>query len=290
MSTASPAGVTRQPREDTRRRIEALRREIRVHDHLYYVLDRPVISDAEYDRRLDELKRLEGLYPDLVTPDSPTQRVAGAPLPAFPEVRHLAPMLSLDSVVHEEDVRRFIDRLRQALGQGRPTFVAEPKLDGASIEVVYERGALVRAGTRGDGERGEDVTANVKTIRSVPLRLVDDGRPPPERLSVRGEVLMATAAFRRLNEQLARAGKPLFANARNAAAGSLRQLDPRVTAARPLEIVFYDVLAMAGGPALTRHWERLEALRGWGLRVSPHNRQVESDEEISPIISDRSRR
>lgn len=280
MSTASPAGVTRQPREDTRRRIEALRREIRVHDHLYYVLDRPVVSDAEYDRRLDELKRLEGLYPELVTPDSPTQRVAGAPLPAFPEVRHLAPMLSLDSVVHEEDVRRFIDRLRQALGQGRPTFVAEPKLDGASIEVVYERGALVRAGTRGDGERGEDVTANVKTIRSVPLRLVDDGRPPPERLSVRGEVLMATAAFRRLNEQLAREGKPLFANARNAAAGSLRQLDPRVTAARPLEIVFYDVLAMAGGPALTRHWERLEALRGWGLRVSPHNRQVASDEEI----------
>ncbi|WP_437588880.1 NAD-dependent DNA ligase LigA [Sorangium sp. So ce1000] len=283
MSTASPAGITRLPRvprERARRRIEGLRREIRVHDHLYYVLDRPVISDAEYDLRLDELKRLEGLYPELVTPDSPTQRVAGAPLPAFPEVRHLAPMLSLDSVVHDEDVRRFVDRLRQALGQGRLTFVAEPKLDGASIEVVYERGALVRAGTRGDGVRGEDVTANVKTIRSVPLRLVGGGGPPPERLSVRGEVLMATDAFRRLNEQLAREGKPLFANARNAAAGSLRQLDPRITAARPLEIVFYDVLVMAGGRALTTHGERLEALRAWGLRVSPHNRRVESAEEI----------
>ncbi|WP_437854374.1 NAD-dependent DNA ligase LigA [Sorangium sp. So ce363] len=283
MSTASPTGVTRLPRlprGDARRRIEALRHEIGAHDHLYYVLDRPVISDAEYDRRLDELKRLEGLYPELVTPDSPTQRVAGAPLPTFPEIRHMAPMLSLDSVVHGEDVRRFVDRLRQALGQGRLTFVAEPKLDGASIEVVYERGALAHAGTRGDGERGEDVTANVKTIRSVPLRLVDGGQPPPERLSVRGEVLMATAAFRRLNEQLAREGKPLFANARNAAAGSLRQLDPRVTAARPLEIVFYDVLAIAGGPAPTTHWERLEALRGWGLRVSPHNRRVESAEEI----------
>ncbi|AUX37521.1 MULTISPECIES: DNA ligase LigA-related protein [Sorangium] len=179
MSAAAPAGVAPFARDDARRRIEALRREIRAHDHLYYVLDRPVISDAEYDRRLDELKRLEGLYPDLVTPDSPTQRVAGAPLPAFPEVRHLAPMLSLDSVVHEEDVRRFVGRLRQALGQGRLALVAEPKLDGASIEVVYQRGALARAGTRGDGERGEDVTANVKTIRSVPLRLVDGGLPPP---------------------------------------------------------------------------------------------------------------
>ncbi|WP_437608051.1 NAD-dependent DNA ligase LigA [Sorangium sp. So ce834] len=280
MSAAAPAGVAPFARDDARRRIEALRREIRAHDHLYYVLDRPVLSDAEYDRRLDELKRLEGLYPDLVTPDSPTQRVAGAPLPAFPEVRHLAPMLSLDSVIHEEDVRRFVDRLRQTLGQGRLALVAEPKLDGASIEVVYQRGALARAGTRGDGERGEDVTANVKTIRSVPLRLVDGGLPPPERLSVRGEVLMATAAFRRLNGQLASEGKPLFANARNAAAGSLRQLDPRITAGRPLEIVFYEVLAMAGGPALTTHWELLEALRGWGLRVSPHNRRVESAEEI----------
>lgn len=280
MSAAAPAGTPRLTREEARRRIEALRREIRRHDHLYYVLDRPEISDAAYDRLFDELKRLEALYPDLVVPDSPTQRVAGAPLPAFPEVRHLAPMLSLEAVVDEEDVRRFVDRLRKALGRDRLAFVAEPKLDGASIELVYERGALVRAGTRGDGERGEDVTANVRTIRSVPLRLAEDGRPAPERLSVRGEVLMAIDAFRRLNEQLAREGKPLFANARNAAAGSLRQLDPRITAARPLEVVVYDVLAMTGGPAPATHWELLEALRGLGLRVSPYNRRVESAEDI----------
>jgi len=249
MATTPTEGLTR---EEARRRIERLRRDIRRHDHLYYVLDRPAISDAEYDRLFAELERLEKAFPDLVTPDSPTRRVAGEPLPAFPEVRHLAPMLSLESVRGPEEVRAFCERARQALGGRPPVFVGEPKFDGLSIECVYEEGMYTRASTRGDGERGEDVTANVRTIRSVPLRLRGAPLTAPRLLSARGEAILPVTAFHRLNAELAKAGKPLFANPRNAAAGSVRQLDPRVTAGRPLEVFFYDILAVVPSRSLAR--------------------------------------
>ena len=248
-----------------------LAEEIRHHDHLYYVLDRPEITDEQYDALFEELRSLERARPDLVAPDSPTQRVAGAPGETLPSVRHLAPMLSLESVTRPEDVRAFVTRTRAASRTLR--LVAEPKLDGVSIEVVYEDGRLVRAATRGDGVRGEDVTANVKTIRSVPLRLRSTVRPVPRLLAVRGEVLMKKEAFRRLVSH-ARPGEPAFANPRNAAAGSLRQLDPRITASRRLDVLFYDVLSCEGA-AFATHAEELDALLAWGLPVSDAVRVVE---------------
>ncbi len=237
--------------------------EIRHHDYLYYALDRPEITDEQYDTLYNELVALERDRPDLIAPDSPTQRVAGAPSAALPSVRHLAPMLSLESVTRPEDVRAFLTRAGQ---KERAHLVAEPKLDGVSIEVVYESGRLVRADTRGDGVRGEDVTANVKTIRSVPLRLRGTPRSVPRLLAVRGEVLMTKSAFRALVSN-ARPGELVFANPRNAAAGSLRQLDPRITASRRLHVLFYDVLACDGARFPT-HEAELDALRAWGLPVS----------------------
>ncbi len=266
--------------ERARRRVEGLRSEIRWHDHLYYVLDRPEISDAEYDRMFAELQALEEAHPEFITPDSPTQRVAGKPLPEFPEVSHLTPMLSLDSVTDPQEVRRFDQRVRDALEGSKVRYVAEPKFDGLSLELVYEDGALARASTRGDGERGEGVTENVKTIRSVPLRLRDGERRTPALLAVRGEAILRVEDFRRLNEELEREGKPVFANPRNAAAGSIRQLDPRITSRRPLRIFFYDLLALEGGPALRTHGAVLDALRNWGLRVSEQIRVCDSIEEV----------
>lgn len=263
-----------------RARMQKLADEIRRHDYLYYVLDRPEVSDREYDQLYAELRDLEAAHPDLAQVDSPTQRVAGVPLTAFRSVRHLAPMLSLDSVTTAVDVKAFGARVAQALPKfAGSSFVVEPKFDGLSIEVVYEHGGLVRASTRGDGEHGEDVTANVKTIRSLPLRLRTQPRKAPARLAVRGEVLMTKQAFRTLREELARKGEPPFANPRNAAAGSLRQLDARITASRPLEVVFYDVLACQGAPAFSTHAEELSALRDLGLPVSSDNRVVHSLED-----------
>jgi DNA ligase (NAD+) len=278
--TASRADRPGLAKAEARRRIESLSREIQRHDYLYYALDRPEISDEEYDRLFGELRRLEEAFPDLVRPDSPTQRVAGAPLPSFREVRHLAHMLSLDSVTDPQEVRRFDRRVRAFLGRDRVDYVAEPKLDGLSVEVVYGRGLLVRASSRGDGVRGEGVTENVKTIRSVPLRLHEQVRPAPRLLAVRGEVLMPVAAFRRLNAELAREKEPPFANPRNAAAGSLRQLDPRVTAERPLGVLFYDILRQDGGPGIATQWEALEALSAWGFPVSEHRRRIAAFEEV----------
>jgi DNA ligase (NAD+) len=277
-SAASPA---------VRARAEALRARIRHHDHLYYVLDRPQISDAGYDRIFEELRRLERAHPDLVTPDSPTQRVAGQPAAAFPEVRHVARMLSLDAVTEEAYVRRFLERLVRAVPRERGGFVLEPKLDGLSVEVVYEGRGLAHASTRGDGERGEDVTANVKTIRSVPLRLPEAA---PRRLAVRGEVVLPRARFAALNRALAREGRPLFANARNAAAGSLRQLDPRVTAGRGLEMFFYDVLLAEGVAAPRTDSEQLAALRAWGLPTVPEARRSTSLDEVLAYRRDLERR
>ncbi|HTO74956.1 MAG TPA: NAD-dependent DNA ligase LigA [Thermoanaerobaculia bacterium] len=278
--SASRAEGRPPSRAEATRRVAFLRREIHRHDRLYYVLDRPEIPDEDYDRLLAELSLLEETFPDLVTPDSPTQRVAGAPLPAFSPVRHLAPLLSLESATDPEEVRRFDARTRKTLRRDRVAYIAEPKLDGLSVEMVYEHGELTRASTRGDGETGEGVTENVRTIPSVPRRLEKGRAPLPSRLAVRGEVVMPIAAFRRLNAELEKSGQPLFANPRNAAAGSLRQLDARVTAKRPLEVLFYEILRQEGGRRLETHGEALESLRSWGLPVSREWRRLDAFEQI----------
>ncbi|HYC22582.1 MAG TPA: NAD-dependent DNA ligase LigA, partial [Candidatus Bathyarchaeia archaeon] len=266
--------------EQARRRAGKLRAEIRRHDHLYYVLDRPEISDAAYDRLFAELSRIEAEFPALVSPDSPTQRVAGEPLAAFPSVRHVVPMLSLESVTDPAAVRSFVTRLEAVRGRRRVALVLEPKFDGLSLELVYERGKLARASTRGDGVRGEGVTANVKTIRSVPLELSDCARSVPRLLALRGEAMMPERDFRAHNRQLEREAKPVFANPRNAGAGSLRQLDPRITSRRRLTVFFCEILAISGTSAPRTHWEALSALRDWGLRTSPLSRHAESADDI----------
>jgi DNA ligase (NAD+) len=270
--------VARTREAPPRERIEHLRDEIRRHDYLYYVLDRPEISDAEYDALFEELVRLEAAHPELVTDDSPTQRVGGAPVAAFPTVRHRAPMLSLESVGTAEEVVRFDERVRRALGGSRIDYVVEPKFDGISIEVIYEDGRLAGASTRGDGERGEGVTENAKTIRSLPL-VLQESRSAPRVLAVRGEVVMTLAEFASLSSELERTGATIFANPRNAAAGSLRQLDPRITAKRHLEVFFYEILAHERGSLVQSHWQALTALREMGLPVWHDNRHVTSVDE-----------
>jgi DNA ligase (NAD+) len=268
------------------KRVRELREAIRRHDFLYYVRDSPEISDAAYDELFRELRRLEEDYPDLLTEDSPTQRVAGAPLSAFEAVEHAAPMLSLDSDADPDALRRFDERLRKAVGEnGRVEYVAEPKLDGASVELVYEQGRLTRAATRGDGRRGEGILANVKTISAVPLGLRADEVSVPDLLSVRGEVIMRIEAFEQLNERLMEAGRVPFANPRNAAAGALRQLDPRITSSRPLDIYVYDILA-AEGLELETQWQVLETLRQWGLRVNDLPRLVTTVEGLLEYHAD----
>jgi DNA ligase (NAD+) len=270
MATAQPSrrekgALGRLSRNETARRLEALRREIRRHNYLYYVESKPEISDEEYDRLFEALRRLEAAFPDLITPDSPTQRVGAEPREEFPIVEHTTPMLSLDATREEAEVRRFDTRLRKALGD-HVRYVVEEKFDGVSVELVYEGSVLARAVTRGDGRRGEGVTENVKTIRSVPLCLRNEEREVPPFLALRGEVLMNISAFKTLNRQLLEAGEEPFANPRNAASGSLRQLDPRITGGRPLEFVAYEVLAVEGKD-FTAHTQALQALRAWGLRV-----------------------
>jgi DNA ligase (NAD+) len=265
---------------EAHRRIDALREDIRRHDHAYHVLDRPEISDEEYDRLFDELRRLEQMHPELVTPDSPTQRVGGAPLPAFTQVRHSVPMLSLDSVTAPDAVRQFDRRIRRSIGD-RTKYVLEPKFDGLSLELVYEDGGFVRASTRGDGVRGEDVTHNVRTIPALPLRLRTGAAAAPRVLAVRAEALMHIDDFSALNAALERAGKPMFANPRNAAAGSIRQLDPRITASRRLNLVVYDELVIIdGGLRLDTHWDVLNRLQDWGLRIAPLARHADTLEEV----------
>ena len=254
------------PKEAARRAAE-LRREIEYHNYRYYVLDAPVISDAEYDALMRELQALERRYPELVTPDSPTQRVGAPPRPDMGEVRHRVPMLSLDNAFGEEEVRDFDRRVRERLGAGRVRYACEPKFDGASVSLRYEEGVLVEAGTRGDGYRGEDVTPNVRTIRTVPLRLQGEGWPRV--LEVRGEVVIPKDDFRRLNEERLARGEPPFANPRNAAAGSLRQLDPKVTAARPLAFFPWGFGELSE-PIAGSHSAALARLRGWGFRVTEH--------------------
>lgn len=269
--TTAPIGHAHMTPAYARRRIEHLREQIRHHDHRYYVLDRPTISDAAYDALMRELLKLETLFPELVTADSPTQRVSGQVREGFRTVPHHAPMLSLDSTTDPDAVRQFDARIRAVVGPSL-RYVLEPKFDGLSIELVYRDGLLVSASTRGDGERGEDVTANVRTIRAVPLRLQSSTVAVPRLLAVRGEVLMRRADFAALNERLQRAGQPLFANPRNAAAGSVRQLDARITASRTLDVCLYDVLAIeAHKPAATAS-DYSDWMRAWGLKISPHRR------------------
>ena len=254
-------------------RAAKLRERIGYHNYRYYVLDDPEIPDAEYDRLLRELQQLEQQHPGLRTPDSPTQRVGAQPLSAFGEVRHELPMLSLDNAFSDEELGEFDRRVRERLGVDTVEYTGEPKLDGVAVSLLYEDGRLVRGATRGDGSSGEDVTQNVRTIQSIPLRL--RGKGYPQRLEVRGEVFMSHAGFRKLNEDAAAAGHKTFANPRNAAAGSLRQLDPRITAQRPLEIYCYGVGAVAGGELPDRHSGVLTQLRDWGLRVYPGIERVD---------------
>lgn len=280
MRTAAPARPLSgtPPPEAPAERARALREEIRRHDHLYYVLDQPEIPDEAYDRLFDELVRLEAARPDLVTPDSPTQRVGGAPRAGVATARHVVPLLSLESTRDFADVVRFDERVRRAAGGSAAVYVLQPKLDGVSLEVVYEGGVLTRAVTRGDGVEGEDVTPNARTIRSLPLRLGGD-HAPPGRVAVRGEVILRVPDFAALNQRLAGAGEAPFANPRNAAAGSLRQLDPRITAARPLAFQAYEILDAAGA-AFTTDLEALHALVSWGFRLPERIRTAPSVEGV----------
>ena len=248
-------------------RVLALRAAIARHDHRYYVLDDPEVPDADYDRLMQELKRLEAANPELVTADSPTQRVSGAPASAFGEVRHRVPMLSLDNAFVAEDIERFDRRVRERLElEGPIAYSCEPKLDGLAVTLLYENGRFVRGATRGDGVHGEDVTANLRTLPTVPLQLVGEGFPAV--LEVRGEVFMSLQGFERMNRAALARGEKVFVNPRNAAAGSLRQLDSRITATRPLEIFFYGTGFVEGAELPDRHSEILARLRTWGLRVS----------------------
>ena len=256
-----------------RQRVARLRGEIDHHNHRYHVLDDPEITDAEYDRLLRELRALEHEHPELVVPDSPTQRVGGTPIAEFAAVRHRKPMLSLANAFSREDVESFDRRVRERLEtEDSIEYCCEPKLDGLAVSLSYRNGTLAIAATRGDGTVGEDVTHNIRTIKSVPLRL--SGRAWPDLLEVRGEVFMSIAGFEALNKRAAEKGDKLFVNPRNAAAGSLRQLDPRLTATRPLEIFFYGTGVVEGQQLPGRHSEVLEKLRGWGLRTSPETRVV----------------
>ena len=253
-------------KERAARRAAELRAEIDEANYRYYVLDNPTLSDAEYDRRLHELQTLEAQYPDLVTPESPTQRIGAAPLAAFAAVKHTVPMTSMDNAFADEGLRDWDARVRKGLDvEGPVVYTAEPKFDGVSVSLRYEHGVLVQAGTRGDGYTGEDVSANVRTIRAVPLKLRGQGWP--DVVEVRGEVVIPIADFKRLNEEQLSRGERVFANPRNAAAGSLRQLDPRITANRPLSFFPWGLGAVST-PFAPRYSDVAARLKAWGFRVS----------------------
>ncbi|MGB5540835.1 MAG: NAD-dependent DNA ligase LigA, partial [Gammaproteobacteria bacterium] len=252
-------------RPAARERAQALREQLHEHNYRYYVLDAPAISDAQYDDLLRELQGLERQYPELLTPDSPTQRVGAPPVKTFGEVRHEQRMLSLDNAFSDEELADFDRRVRELLEIDTVEYAAEPKLDGLAVSLLYRDGVLVRAATRGDGSTGEDVTRNVRTIASVPLKLA--GKGIPKLLEVRGEVYLPLKGFETLNRQQAAQGQKTFVNPRNAAAGSLRQLDPSITAQRPLEMFCYGVGKVEGGRLAGRHTEIMGQLRDWHLRV-----------------------
>ena len=248
--------------------IEKLRQKIDEHNYRYYVLDAPLVSDAEYDKLFQRLKALEAEHPTFITSDSPTQRVGAAPLKEFAKINHDVPMLSLENAFDDEGITAFDRRIHERLKIETPIeYCCEPKLDGLAVNIRYENGLLVQAATRGDGTTGEDITENIKTIRAVPLRL--RGHHFPRILDVRGEVFMSKKGFEELNKQAEKKGEKLFANPRNAAAGSVRQLDPRITASRPLELYCYGVGMVEGFKLPQKHYEILKQLSDWGLRINP---------------------
>ena len=260
-------------------KITALQTTLRHHEYQYHVMDSPEVPDAEYDRLMRELRELEAAHPELITPDSPTQRVGATPLGAFEQVRHEVPMLSLDNAFDEESYLAFYKRVQDRLkNRDDITFCCELKLDGLAVSLLYEKGLLVRAATRGDGTTGENITVNVRTIRAIPLRLHGDNIPA--RVEVRGEVFMPQAGFEALNEEARRTGSKVFANPRNAAAGSLRQLDPRITAKRPLTFFCYGVGLLEGGEMPRSHMARLQQFKAWGLPVSDRIRLCHSSDEV----------
>ncbi|HBR17323.1 MAG: DNA ligase (NAD(+)) LigA [Deltaproteobacteria bacterium RIFCSPLOWO2_12_FULL_43_16] len=271
-------------KDDIKKEIEKLREDINFHNYSYYVLDNPVISDAEYDKLMRQLEELEAKNPHLITPDSPTQRVGAKPLEKFGTITHTMPMLSLKNAFKFEEAKEFDERVKRLLSpqpKEEIEYVAEPKIDGLAIELIYEDSRFTAGSTRGDGYTGEDVTQNLKTIKSIPMRLLKGQRARgkgqeietanikiPSRLEVRGEVFLPLKAFEKINKDREKSGEPLFANPRNAAAGSLRQLDSRITASRPLDIFCYGV-GVIGGVKFTTHWETMEALKTFGLKTNP---------------------
>jgi DNA ligase (NAD+) len=255
-------------------RVAKLTETLERYNYRYHALDDPEVPDSEYDRLMLELRALEAEHPELLTPDSPTQRVGAAPVAAFGAVKHRLPMLSLDNAFSEEDVRDFDRRARDRLKREDPiVYSAEPKLDGLAVSARYENGVFVQGATRGDGETGEDITQNLRTIAALPLKLRTDR--PPRVLEVRGEAFMPLAGFARFNKEAVARGEKTFVNPRNAAAGSLRQLDPKMTAARPLDLYIYALGVVEGGKLPARHSETLQALRQWGFKISPQSRVVE---------------
>jgi len=266
--------------ENVKARLDELRVELNHHLYRYHVLDDPEISDAAYDRLYDELKALEDEHPELITPDSPTQRVGAPPSDKFEKSRHLTPMGSLDKVTTDEALAKWEEDVRKRLDSDEPVaYVIEPKIDGSAINLVYEQGKFVRGATRGDGYQGEEVTPNLRTISAIPLQMRDIGDELPPVLEVRGEVYMPLSGFREFNERLASEGKATAPNPRNAAAGSLRQKDSSITAARPLSIWIYGV-GRREGLATTTHWETLEWLREHGFRTNPYAERLESIEDV----------
>jgi len=273
--------------EDIRKRAAELREALHRHNYLYYVLDQPEISDAEYDRLMQELIALETAHPELIEPDSPTQRVGALPLEKFETVAHTIPMLSLENAFGKEEVLAFDQRVRRFLNTDWPlVYTAEPKMDGVAVELVYENGRLVEASTRGDGYTGELITLNIRTIKMVPLVLLDTVSVTiPSRLEVRGEVFIPVEAFKQLNKERLDKDEPAFANPRNAAAGSLRQLDSRITATRPLDIFCYGV-GMVTDVEFASHWEILQTLKALGFRVNSHIKARATIEEILVYYKD----
>ncbi|SFN63717.1 NAD-dependent DNA ligase LigA [Xenorhabdus japonica] len=271
--------------ENIIQKINELRTTLRHHEYLYHVMDAPEIPDAEYDRLMRELKALEEQHPVLITTDSPTQRVGAAPLTTFEQVRHVIPMLSLDNVFDEESYLAFDKRVRDRLKDSQDlVFCCELKLDGLAVSLLYENGELVQAATRGDGTTGENITANVRTICAIPLRLKGDNIPV--RVEIRGEVFIKQGGFEKLNEEARRTGNKVFANPRNAAAGSLRQLDPRITAKRPLTFYCYGVGVLEGGELSASHYERLMQFKQWGLPVSDKMKLCQGTQQVMDFYHD----
>ena len=256
---------------------EKLRRVINTHNHRYYVLDDSTISDAEYDRLLQELRALESEHPELLTPDSPTQRVGGAPADGFTQVQHSAPMLSLANAFNREDLENWLRRTKSLVDDVEFDLVCELKIDGLAVNLTYENGVFVRGATRGDGTVGEDVTRNLRTIKTIPLSLL---KGAPDRLEVRGEVYLPIPEFRRMNEELAAKGEQLYMNPRNTGAGSVRNLNPKVTASRNMAIWVYSLTGAGAPPPVEGHWEALDWLKSLGFRINPHNRICSTIEEV----------